>query len=222
MLLVCVQDMLRLLHPGQPGAVRVLGLHGMGGIGRTTLAGEVFNQLSSSCSLQFSQQICIDVGHDGVPEVQQRLLLDKLTGPTLLPKATSKAEQQQQLERCVRQGRPLLLFIDDLWTAEQRDALLCMDALPAGSRVLLTARNRSVLPAEGGACVWRPVHTLEEEAARQLLCWYAFAAAPEPLGQKQQEMVRLALRICEGLPLALEVLGSALRGFQASVCEVRT
>ena len=179
-----MQEMLRLLHPDQPGTVHVLGLHGMGGIGKTTLAGESFSRLSSGCSLQFRQRICFDVGHDGVPEVQQRLLVDKLTGPNPIPVATSRAEQQQQLERCMRQRGPLLLLIDDLWTAEQRGALLCLDALPAGSRVLLTTRYRSVLPAEGGACIRRPVHALEESAARQLLCWHAFAAAPRDAGPR--------------------------------------
>jgi NB-ARC domain len=89
-----------------------------------------------------------------------------------------------------------------------------------GSRVLVTARDSSVLPAERSGCVRLPVLTLDEAPARQLLCWHAFATAAEALEPQQQATVQLALRICGGLPLALEVLGSALRCHEISACEV--
>ena len=46
----CMQALLPLLQPDQPGGVRVLSLHGMGGIGKTTLARDLFNRLSNAAA----------------------------------------------------------------------------------------------------------------------------------------------------------------------------
>jgi predicted kinase len=210
-LLPCPQLMLPLLHPDQQNDVHVLGLHGIKGVGKSTLAYALFRQLSGS-GLHFSHRIDLDVGEQAKLYKKQRQLIDKLTGPNRWPEATSQREQQQQLEQCVRLGGPLLLFVDNIYTEAQRDALLCLDALQPGSRVLLTACDIDVLPDESRVCMRRPVHFLAEAPAKELLCWHAFATAAAAIDPGQQETVRLALAHCGGLPLDLKTVGCALRG----------
>lgn len=75
----------------------------------------------------------------------------------------------------------------------------------------LTARDRSTLLPDQPDPDWavEPVELLDPEAARRLLCWHAFRAEAPPPGY--DESVCLALLVCDGLPLALRLIGGALR-----------
>ena len=198
------QALLSLLQPDQPGGVRVLSLHGMGGIGKTTLARELFSRLSGG-SLRFSSRLFLEVGQDVPLLKKQRELIQLLTGGSA-PRAASAAALAQQLQRCTRHAGPLLLVLDDIWTAPQRDALLCLDALADGSRVVLTGRDRRNLHSAGDSCVLRHVDALGRSDAEQLLCQHAFAADRAP--PEYAAAVQQALEICGGLPLALQVVGA--------------
>ena len=212
-----LQALLPLLQPDQPGGVRVLSLHGMGGIGKTTLARELFSRLSGG-GLRFSSRLFLEVGQDAALPEKQRELIQLLTGGSA-PQAATAAALAQQLRRCTRHAGPLLLVLDDVWEAPQRDALLCLDALPDGSRVVLTGRDSSRLHPDGGACAARPVEALAHVEARQLLCQHAFAAdrAPPEYGAAVQQ----ALKVCGGLPLALQVVGAGMRSRPPDAAEVR-
>jgi stage III sporulation protein SpoIIIAA len=129
----------------------VLSLHGMGGIGKTTLARALFSRLSSG-SLPFSSCIFLEVGEDAPLADKQRQLNQLLAGSSR-PVAGSAAQEHQLLSQCTRHAGPLLLVLDDIWTAAQRDALLCLDALSDGSRIIITGRKSNHLHPEGGSCV---------------------------------------------------------------------
>jgi NB-ARC domain len=214
----CLQELLSLLQPDQPGGVHVLSLHGMGGIGKTTLARELFNRLSNS-SLRFSNRIYLEVGQEARLLTKQRQLLDKLADSQMI-QAGSEAEQRGQLENCTQQGGPLLLVLDDIWNTGQRDGLLCLSVLPAGSRVILTGRVSGNLHAEGGCCALRLVDLLAPKDAKVLLCQHAFEANQAPPGYDMA--VKQALTVCGGLPLALRVVGAGLRKRSPAAAEVIT
>ena len=128
------------------------------------------------------------------------------------------AQLQQQVRDCTGCAGPLLLVLDDVWTGPQRDALLCLDALSDGSRVILTGRDsRKMLPDDDMCgCVSRPVEVLAPAEAEQLLCQHAFAADGAPSGYGAA--VQQALAACGGLPLALQVVGSVMRSrFPAAI-----
>jgi NB-ARC domain len=199
--------------------VRVLSLHGMGGIGKTTLAHALFSRLSSG-SLRFSSQIFLEVGHEALLQDKQRQLLSMLAGSGM-PTAGSATQLQQQVRDCTGRAGPLLLVLDDIWTAAQREALLCIGVLPDGSRVILTGRNSGNLHPDNDTlgCVARPVELLAPAEAERLLCQHAFAADRAPPGHGTA--VQQALAACGGLPLALQVVGAGMRSREPEEAEVK-
>lgn len=213
-----VQELLPLLESDQPDGKRVLSLHGMGGIGKTTLAQALFSHLSSG-SLRFSGQLFLEVGQDTPLQDKQRQLLSMLTGSGMHA-VGSAAQLQQQVKDCIQHAGPLLLVLDDVWTEPQRDALLCLDALSDGSRVILTGRDSRNLHPDNDAFgrFARHVEVLAPPEAEQLLCQHAFAADRAPSGY--DTAVQQALAVCGGLPLALQVVGAGMRSRFPAVIEV--
>ena len=217
-----VEELLPLLRPLQTEGVRILSLCGMGGIGKSTLACALFNRLSPGT---FQRCIFFEAGKDlttGQPLLDlQRKLLDQLTeGGPPQSRSASAVQQQQQLQNCTGGAGRLLLVIDDLWSAEQRDKLLCRNQLQPGSCVILTGRSSNdLLPGlHDGSCSLRRVQLLESEAAKQLLCWHAFGQPDAP--SAYVEAVSTALTVCGGLPLALKVVGSAISSWDPDASKV--
>ena len=105
-------------------------------------------------------------------------------------------------------GGPLLLVLDDLWTEVQVEALLGRSTrLPTGSQLLLTSRRSDVVAAHGAMVM--PMELLPDASALALLAWHACGEVSVPA--HLAEVAEDALRGCGGLPLAVKVLGSALR-----------
>jgi hypothetical protein len=106
-----------------------------GGSGKTTLAQELHNVLSG----MFLQTAYVELGEQGKPECAQQKVLTSLGAA---PRGSSVAELKTQLQDCVRM-KMVLLVIDNVWTAEQLDALLPQE-LHEGSTVICTSRSKEI------------------------------------------------------------------------------
>lgn len=172
--------------------LQVLGLHGIGGIGKTTLAKAVYNHLY----LQFgSRHIFLSVGQDSADEhimaLQSRLHAE-LCGKE--HRFCSTDEGKERLRSALPVGSKVLIVLDNLWSRKERDALL-PDILPQGSIVIMTARDKSLLSYCGLTESERPaVSGLLEKEATKLLCLHAF---PQPMPTEGFE--RLVKEVVEGL-----------------------
>ena len=114
----------------------------------------------------------------------------------------------QRIKDMVESGGPLLLVLDDLWTKHQVTQLLRSDTrLPQGSQLLLTSRRSDVVAAHGAVVM--PMELLPDASALALLAWHACGEVSVPA--HLAEVAEDALRGCGGLPLAVKVLGGALR-----------
>ena len=180
----------------------VLGLYGMGGIGKTTLASAVFNDLRTD----FVDASCfVEVGRDADKQQLQQLqrqMLRELCGiPTdISSNRAGRPELESRLSSaCV------LLVIDDIWRKEQLDALLV--GVGRGSRVLVTTRDRALLDRPS-VTLQQPVDVLSGHAALEVFCWQAFLQGAPPAGYEGHAAD--AAQACSGLPLALTVTGAHL------------
>jgi hypothetical protein len=123
-------------------------------------------------------------------------------------RGTSDMLLGQRIRAMLQSGGPLLLVLDDLWSKVQVEGLLGSDTrLPHGSQLLLTSRRSDVVASHDATVV--PMELLPDASALALLAWHSCGEASVPA--HLAEVAVDALRGCGGLPLAVKVLGGALR-----------
>lgn len=187
---------------------QVLGLYGMGGIGKTTLAKVLYNHLH----LDFgSRCIFLSVGHDSREETirgLQATMHEQLCGKEV--RFCSLDVGVERLSSAIPVGGKVLIVLDNLWTHQQHDALLPDGMkLPSGSIVIMTSRDKSLLTyADQREGEWA-VGGLPKEAATELICLRAFK---EPAAREGFEgHVSAVVEACHGVPIMLNVTGGYLR-----------
>jgi energy-coupling factor transporter ATP-binding protein EcfA2 len=185
----------------------IVGLVGMGGIGKTTLCKKFYhlfhNQYDKSSFLE-------DVkSKDNINDVIKQLLHD------LCGICTDKNVNQDDLDR-IKQcmiSEKVLVVVDDVSKAENLTSLqLLVDTKNATPKckVLVNCRNWQILKShvsEDGKVVMK---SLEEEQARELFMFHAFGNANHVPTKDFKDICMKIIKACGGLPLSLKVLGSFL------------
>ncbi|KAG0611550.1 hypothetical protein M758_7G148400, partial [Ceratodon purpureus] len=194
----------------------ILGLVGMGGVGKTTLAREIYNHFVGE--KKFRNMTFLEIHRDSstsdvevrstwIRELQKQLLWD------LLRVQTSTSNDYSSWFRKIASVGPVLIVVDNVYKLNQFEALVpFVSDLHPGSRIIVTSRDRSVFNHLAGRSKLEyslyDVSTLGVEESIMLFNWHAFQAdeAPEELKGVAKDVVKG----CGGLPLALKVIGSSL------------
>jgi len=185
--------------------VRIVGVHGMPGIGKTTIAQVVFNQLchgfEGSCFLSDINERSKQV--NGLVPFQMQLLRDIL-------------KQDVANFDCVDRGKVLikerlrskrvLVVADDVAHPDQLNALMGDRSwFGPRSRLIITTRYSSLLREADQTFQMKE---LEPDEALQLFSWHAFKDTKP--AEDYIELSKKAVDFCGGLPLALKVIGALL------------
>jgi hypothetical protein len=185
---------------GITGRSQYIGVQGMGGLGKSVLAGalawdeEVRRAFPDGIFwLRFGQE----VDEAGVLELQKEILL--VLAPDGLPESPA---QGRNLLNLALQGKRCLLIADDLWESRHINHF---DLADSGSRFLLTTRNNEVIQETGARRC--ELELLSDEQARELLAKCS-GFAEEDLPEEAEAI----LRECNRLPLAVAAIGSMVNG----------
>ncbi|KAH9782144.1 ADP-ribosyl cyclase/cyclic ADP-ribose hydrolase [Citrus sinensis] len=209
-------EKLRFLMGTGSNDVRTIGIWGMGGLGKTTLARVVYDLMSHEFD---GSSFLADVREKFEKEgseisLQKQLLSDLLK---LSDYSIQNVYDGINIIGSRLQRKKVLLIIDDVADVEQLQRLVGRrDWFGPGSRILITTRDRQLLVAhEVDEEHILDLDVLNNDEALQLFSMKAFKSH-QPMG----EYVELSKRVLEyagGLPLALKVLGSFLIGRSADL-----
>ncbi|XP_045812985.1 disease resistance protein RPV1-like isoform X1 [Trifolium pratense] len=202
-----VEDAIQLLDIQQSNDVLLLGMWGMGGIGKTTIAKAIYNTIGRNFEGRSFVSNVREVWQQpaGKVSLQEQLLSNIFKGTTT--KIESIDDGKIKLKDRLSHHR-VLIVLDDVDELEQLDAL-CGNRnwFGKGSRIIITTRNKHIV----GRNVVDKIFSnkeLDERESTELFEWHAFKQV-----SPTEEFVAISKNVIMysgGLPLALEVLGRYL------------
>ncbi|KAL4395276.1 hypothetical protein AHAS_Ahas02G0235800 [Arachis hypogaea] len=189
-----------------PEEVRILGIWGMGGIGKTTIARAIFDRCASryeGCC--FLQNVREELQKSGEHSLYEKLISELLEGEHLLVKGSAHARSMYVKRRLSR--KKVFIVLDDVDTLDILDYLIIKQiCLAPGSRVIITTRDEQLTAARVHAIY--KVQVLSFKSSLELFCLKAFNKSYPENGYK--ELSEMTVNYTKGNPLALKVLGSFL------------
>ncbi|XP_040996726.1 disease resistance protein RUN1-like isoform X2 [Juglans microcarpa x Juglans regia] len=206
-----VEDINMLLCIEFINETRMIGIFGTGGIGKTTIAKEVYNciadKFEGSCFLaNVRENSKPDKG--GLVKLQKKILSNILRDPKVEVDDVDRGINMIQEKLCCKK---VLLVLDDIDCLDQLEKLSGRsDWFGLGSRIIITTRDKHILVQHDVGNWIYPMNEMDAKDALKLFSWHAFKR--DQPDNDFVELTELALQYAGGLPLALTVVGSNLRG----------
>ncbi|XP_061352075.1 disease resistance protein Roq1-like [Gastrolobium bilobum] len=204
-----VLEVTSLLGLGSDKGVNMVGIHGIGGIGKSTLARAVYNliadQFEGCCFLANIRERAIN--NDGLVQLQKALLSELLGVKDI--EVGDVYSGIPIIKRRLRQKK-VLLILDDVDKLKQLEVIAggC-DWFGSGSRIIITTRDKHLLATHGIVKSYE-VKQLSDDKALELFSWHAFKK--NKIDPIYVDISKSAVSYARGLPLALEMIGSHLFG----------
>ncbi|XP_038974464.1 putative disease resistance protein RGA3 [Phoenix dactylifera] len=189
--------------------IQVFAIVGMGGIGKTTLAQNIYNDKNLRDNFNPKLWIWLCVSQDFFEFDLLRSFIKQAGGDP------GEAKEKEVLEPMLSQvimNKKFFLVLDDVWDAQVWDALLRkpLHSGLADSRILITSRHEAIARQMGAVYIHR-VEKLSQEDGWSLICKIVFEEYEEGDMHLLSDVGMRIVEKCDGLPLALRIVGGVLR-----------
>ncbi|KAL5560157.1 hypothetical protein UlMin_036368 [Ulmus minor] len=197
----------------EASSIRVVAVVGMGGLGKTTLVNQVYND--SEGNKHFQHHVWITVSQSfKLEELLKKIIQQLFDSIRQSQPRGAQSNDSHELKKIIRdflRERSFLVVLDDVWEVQSWDALKY--AFPdhkCGSRFLLTTRSTDVASTSTREFRGDSYHLqpLSEEESWNLFCEKTFQGNPCP--SHLETISRNILKRCEGLPLGIVAITGVL------------
>jgi hypothetical protein len=192
----------------------IVGLVGMGGIGKTTLSSKFYHSFHNQYDKSYFLE---DVNSKDNIDVIKQLLHD------LCGKNKDENVNKEDLDK-IRQcmiSKKVLVVVDNVGKAKNLKSLpIIVDKAAKNStsksKVLVNCRNWQSLKSHVNEAGKVDMEPLKEEQAKELFMFHAFKDGNHVPTKDFNDICTKIIKACGGLPLSLEVLGSFLCNIKES------
>ncbi|XP_010419682.1 PREDICTED: disease resistance protein TAO1-like isoform X1 [Camelina sativa] len=195
----------------QSDEVRMIGIWGPPGIGKTTIARVVYNQLSNSYPLSvFMENIKATYSRPtGSDDYNAKLQLQQQFMSQITNHMDIKIPHLGVAQDRLK-DKKVLVVLDGVDKSVQLDAMAKETWwFGPGSRIIITTQDHRLLRAHGINHIYKVDFPATEEAL-QIFCMYAFGQKFPKTGF--EELARKVTYLAGNLPLGLRVMGSYFKG----------
>ncbi|XP_057774793.1 putative late blight resistance protein homolog R1A-3 [Salvia miltiorrhiza] len=185
---------------------RIIPIVGMGGIGKTTLATNVYE--NSNIVRHFNVRVWVTVSQEFSA---RKFFLKALSSLGISTDDRDSATDQQLSHELYKIlfNRRYLIILDDVWSVEAWDKIkFFFPENKNRSRIVVTTRESKLVDYLGSSAL--AVDFLDDKNSWDLFCANTFASkqgCPSELEEAGKKIVNK----CKGLPLAIVVIGGLLR-----------
>ncbi|GKV34673.1 hypothetical protein SLEP1_g43028 [Rubroshorea leprosula] len=193
----------------------MLGVWGMGGVGKTTIMKHVHNELLKEG--KFKKIIWVTVSQNfDIPILQEQIACSLKGKLEKLQNATSRAGV---LSKMLEEQKPHLLILDDVWSSFRlEDVGIPKPNVTNGCKLVLTTRLQDVACSMDCRII-QVKNLLKEEALKLFLNEVGDTVLSDHGGGIKRDLESTLKEIvdeCDGLPLALITVAGSLKGISDS------
>ncbi|KAB2085697.1 hypothetical protein ES319_A05G416500v1, partial [Gossypium barbadense] len=209
-----------LVNPKDKQVVSVVPIVGMAGLGKTTLAKLVYDDLN--VQRRFVRfWVCVS-DHFDVKRILKEMLEHFTDDPISIPQnKNAMVEKLKQKIEGAKEGKDqikYLLVLDDVWdVTEWEDLKLCLEGISTngGNGVIVTTRKEDVASTvQARSDQWHQPEKLEDEE-----CWSIIkerTLRDSPISHGLEPIGKEIAKQCQGVPLVANVIGGLMSKIELS------
>ncbi|KAH7660007.1 P-loop containing nucleoside triphosphate hydrolase protein [Dioscorea alata] len=186
---------------------RLFAIVGMGGIGKTTLAQQIYNDSKINDHFVLHSWIWVSKSSTSKTDLLKEIIRNAGDSHG---ESTTVAELQKILSN-VLHGKSLFLVLDDVWDADVWIDLIKnpMQIATIKCTVLVTTRDRNTAMKMGAVHIHN-VSKLSSDFGWELLCKKVSTNNDESDMQKMKDIGMQIIEKCDGLPVAIKAIAGVL------------
>ncbi|GMN65252.1 hypothetical protein TIFTF001_034311 [Ficus carica] len=192
--------------------VQVIPIVGMGGIGKTTLAGLVYNNDRVSKSFDVKAWVTVSDNFDALRIT--RTILQNVEKSGSQAHDSKDLNQLQEALKIALNGQKFFFVLDDVWNKKYNlwgDFMRAFETGARGSKLVVTTRDEKIASMVAPNVRPHQLGELSDEECRKLLAKHVFCNRSPSAYPNMEVISRKIVERCKGLPLAVISLAGLLR-----------